>query len=471
MKIALALVCVRALQRRHEESDPMLLEKIKTPGLAHLSYLVGSDGQAAVIDPRRDCDLYVEMARAEGLTLTHIFETHRNEDLVSGASILAKMTGARVLHGPHAEAAVVYAQTARDGDRFGIGQLEIRVLETPGHTDDHLALALFDTAYPDTAVGVFTGDALFVGDVGRTDFYPERADEVAGLLFDSLQRILALGDQAIVYPAHGAGSVCGSAMAEREFSTIGHERMNNPRLQIADRDEFVRFKVRENHYQPPYFRLMERLNLTGARPCPRVLRPRALTLEQLRSAKADHLVDIRDPMAYASGHLAGAISLPVDMIPAFAGWFIGEGESIALVASDEVQLANAMEHLVRIGLDDVQGGYVGVVPAAAQGEQMITMPMIGSTEVAQRLAGASGWTLLDVRDADERRESAIAGSEHIYVGHLNERWRELDKDRRYTLMCASGMRATVAAGWLASKGVDKVDVYLGSMGAWQAAHG
>lgn len=166
----------------------MLLEKIKTPGLAHLSYLIGSDTQAAVIDPRRDCAIYVEKARAAGLEITHIFETHRNEDLVSGAPILAQMTGAKVLHGPNPERDVVYADTARDGDCFAIGQLEIRVLETPGHTDDHLAFALFDSAYPDKAVGVFTGDALFVGDVGRTDFYPERRREVAGLLYDSLQK-------------------------------------------------------------------------------------------------------------------------------------------------------------------------------------------------------------------------------------------------------------------------------------------
>ena len=159
----------------------MLLEKIKTPGLSHLSYLVGSGGQAAVIDPRRDCAIYLEKARAAGLEITYIFETHRNEDLVSGASVLAGMTGAKVLHGPNPERPIVYATTARDGDCYAIGQLEIRAMETPGHTDDHLAYALFDTAYPDKAVGVFTGDAMFVGDVGRTDFYPDRREEVDGL--------------------------------------------------------------------------------------------------------------------------------------------------------------------------------------------------------------------------------------------------------------------------------------------------
>lgn len=448
----------------------MLLEKIKTPGLSHLSYLVGSGGKAAVIDPRRDCAMYIEKARVAGLEITHIFETHRNEDLVSGAPILAALTGAIVLHGPNPEQPVVYAQTARNGDCFTIGQLEIHALETPGHTDDHLAYALFDTAYSDKAVGVFTGDALFVGDVGRTDFYPDRRREVAGLLYDSLQDILALGDQAIIYPAHGAGSVCGSGMAEREFSTVGHERMNNPRLQITDREAFIDFKTNENHYQPPYFRLMERLNMEGGEAPPTVMRPRSLSLKQLHDCNADHLIDIREPMAYASGHLPGSMSLPVNMLPAFAGWFIEEGQSLTLIASDEEQLATAMEHLVRIAFDNIVGGYVGVVPAAAQGARMQRTPMIDTSEVKKRLDNAQNWTLLDVRDIDERNDSAIEGSQHIYVGHLNERWRELDQSRHYTLMCASGARATIAAGWLASRGFEHIDIYLGSMGAWQATH-
>jgi len=448
----------------------MLLKKIKTPGLSHLSYLVGSKGKAAVIDPRRDCDIYLETARAEGLEITHIFETHRNEDLVSGAPILAGMTDARTFHGPNPAGNVLYATTTREGDRFEIGQITIEVIETPGHTDDHLAFALYDAEYPDGAVGVFTGDALFVGDVGRTDFYPDRKREVAGLLFDSLRKILSLGDQTILYPAHGAGSVCGSGMAEREFSTIGHERKNNPRLQIESREEFIDVKVNENHYQPPYFRLMERLNLVGGNPAPRVARPKRLSLSELDDHSPTHLVDVRDPMAYASGHFPGSMSLPVDMIPAFAGWFIGEEDSVLLIGSDENQLATATEHLVRIALDNIIGGYTGIVPAAAAGKEMAQIPMIETDEVAARLEQDRGdWTLLDVRDADERSETAIDGSQHIYAGELNQRWKELDKARHYTLMCASGMRATVAAGWLASRGFEKLDVYLGSMGAWKAS--
>ena len=445
----------------------MLLEKIKTSGLSHLSYLIGSGGKAAVIDPRRDCDVYVEKARALGLEITHIFETHRNEDLVTGSPILAQMTGAKVFHGPNAAGEVRFAETVREGDKFEIGQLTIETLETPGHTDDHLAFVIHDNAYPDGPVGVFTGDALFVGDVGRTDFYPDREREVAGSLYDSLEKLKALGDQTIIYPAHGAGSVCGSGMAEREFSTIGHERRNNPRLQIEDREAFIEAKVAENHYQPPYFRLMERLNLQGTAAAPRIMRPRRLSLSELRDVKTDHLVDVREPMAYASGHFPGSMCLPVGMISAFAGWFIREGETVVLVGADEDQLCEAMSHLTRIGVDNILGGYNGVVPAAANGIGMDSIAMIDTVAVKSRLENEeANWTLLDVRDAEERANMAIQTSEHIYVGELNERWTELDKQRHFTLMCASGMRASVAAGWLASQGFKQLDIYLGSMGAW-----
>lgn len=448
----------------------MYLEKIKTDGLSHVSYILGSDGQAAVIDPRRDCDIYLERARAQGLEITYIFETHRNEDLISGAPALAEQCGARILHGYDPKAPVRYADCARDGDCFSIGQLRLEVLETPGHTDDHIAIAIHDSAHDDGAVGVFTGDALFVGDVGRTDFYPDRAEDVAGLLFDSLRKILALGDQAIIYPAHGAGSVCGSAMAEREFSTVGHERRNNPRLQIADRDAFIRKKLDEVHYQPPYFRLMERANLEGWSAASRVIAPRPLTLAKLESVDCDLMVDIRDPESFAAGHLPGSVSLPRDMIPAFAGWFIAEGARLVLIANADEDLRIAMEHLVRIGLDNVAGGYTGVVEAVAEGRAFRALPMISTGQVRERLeADRDDWTLLDVRAADEVNENRIEGSTYIYLGHLNERWQDLDPDHAYTLMCASGKRATIAAGWLASKGFSAVDIYLGSMGAWQAS--
>ena len=447
----------------------MLIEKIKTPGLAHLSYLIGSGNQAAVIDPRRDCEIYIDLARKNGFEITHIFETHRNEDLISGAPILAAWTSAKVYHGPNADGEVEYASIIKDGETFEIGDLVIKAMETPGHTNDHLAYALFDNNYSDGAVGVFSGDALFVGDVGRTDFYPDRAEEVAGLLYDSLQKILSLGDQAILYPAHGAGSVCGSGMADREFSTLGHERLNNPRLNMESRVAFIEAKINETHYVPPYFSLMEKLNLEGGSETGRASFPRILTLDELEKCNADHFIDIRSPASFAAAHFPTSFLIPEAMLPAFAGWFVRDGDSVALIADDENQLSGALEHLRRIGLDDILGGYTGIVNAAANGKKLGSIPMVDTAIVKKRIGDReANWKLLDVRAQDEVDKFQIGAAQHIYLGHLNECWKEFDANQSYTIMCASGMRASIGASWLKRNGIENVDIYIGSAGAWKS---
>lgn len=447
----------------------MFIEIFKTPGLAHLSYLVGSNGVAAAVDPRRDCEVYIAAAATRGCRIAHICETHRNEDLVSGAPALATMTGAEVLHGPNPERAITYAKTIREGHAITLGAFRLVALETPGHTDDSLSYALYDETVGPDAVGVFTGDALFVGDVGRTDFYPDRAREVAGLLYDSLQKLLALGDQAIVYPAHGAGSVCGGGISAREFSTIGSERRSNPMLQ-CNRDSFVEAKLAEHHYQPPYFRLMERLNADGGPPAPSPAQPPALASEAFEAASAT-IVDVRSTDSYRGAHLPGSLSIPTATIPAFAGWLLDPDEPIKLVADDAEQARTAARHLARIGYDRVVGALDPGLPAwAAEGRRFASLPAVSDREVAYRLDQArENWTLLDVRGKPEVEEAAIDSATHIYAGELPARLDDLDNDQRITTMCASGVRATIAASVLRRSGFTNVDVFLGSMGAWQAA--
>lgn len=450
----------------------MFVEKIKTPGLAHLSYVVGAGGRAAVIDPRRDCEVYVNAAGAHGCRITHILETHRNEDLVSGAPQLAALTGAEVLHGPHAADEVAYARTVGEGEAVMFDKLLIKVLETPGHTDDSLSFAIYDTAFGADAVGVFTGDALFVGDVGRTDFYPDRAAEVAGLLYDSLGKLLALGDQAILYPAHGAGSVCGNNMADREVSTLGYERCHNPMLQLGDRDAFIARKLAEHHYQPPYFRLMERLNSDGAAPPPSLLPPPPLDAGEVeRLAKDAVLVDVRGTAAYLGAHPLRSLNLPEGMVSAFAGWLLAPDQPLVLIARDGEQAATAARHLARIGYDRVAGYLDATMPGwAALGGRLSSVPLVGVGEVARRVdERPQGWTLLDVRGADELAQGVIDGAQTIYLGELPERIEALDRGRHYTTMCASGARAAIAASVLRRHGFRAVDVFLGSMGAWQRA--
>ncbi len=449
----------------------MFLEKIKTEGLAHLSYVVGSDGEAAVIDPRRDVEVYVELARARGCRITRIFETHRNEDLISGAPILATLTGASVHHGPNAAGDVAYAQTTREGDEFAVGRIRLRVLETPGHTDDSISLLLEDTDFGADAVAVFTGDALFIGDVGRTDFYPERAREVAGRLYDSLQKLLAVGDQAVVCPAHGAGSVCGSGMADRELSTVGFERRNNPRLQMADRDTFIDAKVAEQHDYPPYFERMEQLNLVGGTPMASPPMPRPLTAAASEQALTRGVaVDVRPASAYLGAHLPGSLSLPVDMIAAFAGWLLEADDDLVLVADDADQAGEAARRLGRIGFDRLAGYLAPSLTAwAATGRAFNTVPVVDARTVQARLeAGTADWVLLDVRSAEEVAAASIDGARHVYVGELAQRIDDLDQNDRHTVMCGSGARATVAASVLLRHGFEAVDLFLGSMGAWRS---
>lgn len=450
----------------------MFIEKIKTEGLAHLSYVCGSDGQALIVDPRRDCEVYLDLAAAHGCRITHVFETHRNEDLLSGARVLARATGATVYHGPNAAGDVQYAETTREGDQFTVGRIRLRVLETPGHTDDSISLVLGDADFGDEPVAVFTGDALFIGDVGRTDFYPERPREVAGLLFDSLRKLERLGDHTVIYPAHGAGSVCGSAMAQREVSTIGYEKANNDRLRISDREAFIQAKLDEHHDLPPYFEAMEAGNLTGAPPVDRYLTPAPLTAAAVDALRDDvTLVDLRDPTAHLGSHIPGSLSLPEAMIPAFAGWLLTPSETLVLIADDVSQAKLAARHLARIGYDQVHGWLGAGLPAwAAGGREFRTVSAVSVEEVRERVeTRPDRWTLLDVRSVEEVRATQAPNAQHIYLGELPGRLGELDRDHTYTVMCGSGVRATIAASILARNGFDNFDVFMGSMGAWQAA--
>lgn len=450
----------------------MFIERIKSEGLSQLSYLVGGGGKAIVIDPRRDCEIYVEKAAQLGCRITHIFETHRNEDLVSGAPVLASLTGAKVYHGPNAAGEVEYADTVAEGDSYSTGEVRVDVLETPGHTDDSLSYVLYDQSYGEDAVAVCTGDALFVGDVGRTDFYPERAEEVAGLLFDSLQKLLALNDHVHVLPAHGAGSVCGDNMANRDFSSIGYERAHNKMLQITSRDEFIAAKLDEHHYQPPYFRLMERLNLEGAKPAARTLVPTPLDLAEFQElSKRSMLVDVRDLTAYLGAHVPGSLSLPVGMLASFAGWLLRPESNITLIAENDTQAEASARHLARIGFDNVQGYVALPMPEwAANALSFESVRTLEVEEVARRVNDQpENWQLLDVRSQSEVESGVIAGAKHIYVGHVPVEMDSLSSDKHYTVMCASGARATVAASVLLANGFKNVDVFLGSMGAWRNA--
>ena len=231
----------------------MLFERIVSEGLAHNSYLVASGGEAAVIDPRRDVDIYSEIAARHELAITHIFETHRNEDYVSGSLELQDRCGAEIYHGHRS--AFAFGKPIHENDTFTLGSIELEVLETPGHTEESISLVLRDREISDRPFMVFCGDTLFAGEIGRTDFYgQERKTEMAAKIHDSIrEKILPLGDGVIVCPSHGVGSICGSEIADHPFTTVGYEKATNPRLAL-DRGTFISSRAAESPYLPPYFR-------------------------------------------------------------------------------------------------------------------------------------------------------------------------------------------------------------------------
>jgi hydroxyacylglutathione hydrolase len=422
-----------------------------------------------VIDPRRDWYVYLDIAAREGVRITHIFETHRNEDYVVGSRDLAGATGASIHHGHALDFA--YGEPVSEGDRFDVGDLSLEILETPGHTDESISIVVRDREFGDTPVGVFTGDALFVGDVGRTDFYPDRPQEVAGLLYDSIvDKLLPLGDQTLLYPAHGAGSVCGDGMASREFSTLGHERLNNPALQFGSRDAFIAAKVAEEHPMPPYFARMEKFNQDGAPPL--LYLPTLPPLDPDGVAAAAEqgalVLDLRSPEAFAGAFIPGSLAIPVDMLPGYAGFLIDAERDIVLVPEARDQVPEAVLHLVRMGFDRLAGYLGGGLHAwEVSGRMYDRIPAIHAGPMVQRLRSDEPLTLLDVRKPSEWREGHLEGSVHVFLGDLPDRLDELERDQPVITFCGSGRRAIIAASILMGHGFEQVETGLGSMEACQ----
>ncbi len=447
----------------------MFLEIIHAEGLGHLSYIIGDGGKAAVIDPRRDCKIYTEIAKQHGAEISYIFETHRNEDYVSGALELARRSGATILHGEGLP--FEYGEFAKDGNTFPLGKLLLTVLATPGHTYESISVVVADTSFSNNPVGIFTGDALFVGDVGRTDFFPGKEEEVAGLLYDSLfNKILPLGNEVIIYPAHGAGSVCGAGLAAREFSTIGYERKHNRILQMKDRDKFIAYKAAEHHYKAPYFKMMEKYNLEGIPLVNKLPEPKPVSADEFdkRLQKGLLAIDIRSPEAFAGAHIPGSINIPFDMVAAFAGWIISYDDKVGLIVENIEQVEKAMPSFMRLGFDNVtcylrDGAHAWEV----SGKDFTSIPIIHINELQKRIKKEEKFTLLDVRAKHEAEVFSLPNSQHIYVGELSSRLQEIDKDKPITTLCASGRRAMIAASILKKHGL-KVDTSLGALSAGKA---
>lgn len=439
----------------------MLFLRIKSEGLAHISYFIGSGGEAAVIDPRRDIDVYLDIAREHCMYLKYIFETHRNEDYVSGSASLSAATGAAVYHGGALD--FKYGNKTAEGDRFDVGEVHLAVLETPGHTPESLSFVLHDKT-GEVPLMAFTGDTVFPGSTGRTDLGGDHAS-ASGLLYDSInQKILKLGDSVILCPAHGAGSVCGEGIEDKELTTVGHERLTNPDLQF-DRDAFITRKMAESSVKPPYFQHMEKMNLEGAT-APRIKLQMLQVHEFQNEIKSGIVFDARMPYAFAA-HIPGAYSIWLDGLSSYPGWIAAYSKPIYLVLERDDEVDKASTYLYRIGFDNVKGYLCGGFQPWL--EHALDIDFIGLL-VPDALAGmiaAGKIDVLDVRSNGEWREGRIKESKHIYVGELEQRVNEVSKDRPVACICSTGMRASMAASILKRAGVKTVYNLLGGIKAWK----
>lgn len=462
----------------------MLLHQRFVPELAINSYIVGDErtGEAAVIDPTRDVEEFLRYARENGLRIGHVVETHVHADFLSGArEIKARLEGRPTIHasgqgGP--EWTPAYAdRVVKDGDAIALGSLRLGVWHTPGHTPEHVCLTLVDTTRSaDVPWLLFTGDFLFVGDVGRPDLLGADAQRrLAHDLYQSVfDRLPGLPDFTEIFPAHGSGSLCGKAISSRRSSTLGYERRFNPSLVRKPEEEWVRDLLAGMPLAPPYFRRMKRVNREG----PPILGPdlpgrRAWTPGQVRAEGGDSLIlDVRSKEAFAAAHLPGALNVPRGpSLPTWAGWVVPYDRPLLLVLDDANDLVPIVTQLIRIGFDDIRGYLEGGIEAwATAGQPLATLRTLSVHDLQRELSRAPhAVAVLDVRTDREWQAGHIDGATHVHGGRLADSLDRVPRDRPVAVICGTGYRSSIAASCLQAQGYEAVANVIGGMTAWQAA--
>jgi glyoxylase-like metal-dependent hydrolase (beta-lactamase superfamily II)/rhodanese-related sulfurtransferase len=444
--------------------------------LAQASYMIGSGGEAAVIDPRRDVEEYLEEAQREGLTIRHVIETHLHADFVSGHRELAERTGARIYFGAEAGAAFEHI-AVREGDEVRFGDVALRFRETPGHTPESICILLFERSRGEEPQAVFTGDTLFIGDVGRPDLAGGAGspEELARKLYDSLhQKLLSLPDSVTVYPGHGAGSLCGKNISSETSSTIGQQRMFNYALRPMPREEFVKLVTADLPEAPAYFSRDAALNRGGPGNLADLPEPPPLSpgeAEEKKSAGA-LLLDTRPSAAFGTGHVPGSIHIGLSgQFASWAGTLLPPSAQIVLVAEDRERVAEARTRLARVGLENVVG-YLdgGILAWHKSGRPLAATEQIAVDELSRRLAAGETPQVLDVRRPGEWNGGHIAQASHRPLHELEAHARELDRDSPVAIICASGFRSSIATSLLERAGFVRVTNVVGGMNAWHAAN-
>ncbi|MFX1301439.1 MAG: rhodanese-like domain-containing protein [Promethearchaeota archaeon] len=449
----------------------MKFELINSPGIAHNSYFFADKGEAFVVDPRRDANIYFELAEEACANIIYIFETHRNEDYTIGSLELQNLTGAEIAHSR--QTPFKYGEhSVKDGDTFSISRFRVEALHTPGHTNDSICYTVTDTASSKRPFMVFTGDTLFVGDIGRTDLPGlDIWKEMTEKQFQSLhEKLLPLGDDIFIYPSHGAGSICGHAISDRNFSTIGYERHTNPALQL-DKDAFIEHIISIKLRRPPYFRKMEDYNLNGPPLLQNAPVPRALTVPEFEKAMEKSntiVVDTRNPDAFAASHLAGSLSIWLNGLSYYPGWVLTYDQEILLVLERTEDIEKAKPFLWRLGYDNITGYLCpGIDAWRNKGKPTDQIGAITATQLKEKLE-KNELLLIDVRETYECEAGFVDGSKYIYVGELANHVDELPRNTPLATTCGWGGRGSLAASILRKAGFSEVSNTLGGLNAWNA---
>jgi glyoxylase-like metal-dependent hydrolase (beta-lactamase superfamily II)/rhodanese-related sulfurtransferase len=437
--------------------------------LAHASYLIGDRGEAVVVDPSRDVQMYLDEAEAHGLRISWVLETHLHADFVSGHRELAARTGATIGVGAKAEAAYPHHPLS-EGDVLRVGGLTIQAVETPGHTPESLSFLVYERPDDGTPWGVLTGDTLFVGDVGRVDILSSRLPvvELAGMMYDSLHgKLLKLPDDTRVYPAHGAGSLCGRNISKDTWSTIGRERAMNAALKPMSREAFIAEVTRDVPETPIYYLYSRDLNKAGPaldaeRPMPPMLAPREFAAAMERGAVS---LDTRPGVAFAASHPAGALNVPLDgQYASWVGTLLKPDQPLLLIA-DPDRIEEAVMRLARIGYELV----IGVLEGGAERWRAEGLPVGTTAQVPVESLASGARNVLDVRRAREWETFHLAGAKHLPLAQLQERLGELDRGVEWVVMCASGYRSSIASSVLQRAGFSRVANGVGGMDAYLKA--
>ena len=451
----------------------MYFEQFYLGCLAHASYLLASDGEAVVVDPQRDVELYLKAAADHGFTIRHIFESHLHADFVSGHRELAARTGATIYMGAQAGATFPHVPVS-DGFHLKFGNASIRVLETPGHTPESICMVVTDEEKCSAPWAVLTGDTLFIGDVGRPDLSPRHTPaQLAGLLYDSLHgKLLTLADSVLVYPAHGAGSLCGKNMRAERSSSIGTERLTNYALQIKSREEFVAQLTSNLPARPEYFLKDAEINRTGAAALSDLPPLRAIAPAELKTmlSAGEIALDVRANDEFAAGHVPGSVNIALGgQFASWAGTVLGLSAQPVLIAESDEQLEEARLRLTRVGIEVLDGYLAGGVAAWKQaGLPVATISQVTASDLDARLKSGAV-QILDVRREPEWDAGHIDGANWWPLDNFRVSPPEMDHEAPIAVHCKGGYRSMIASSLLQRAGFKNVINVVGGFDAWQQA--